>query len=238
MDQTQTLAELNQKIDALTAQVAVLTEYVEDQRRRQREWDELKADLTPVAMDAYKVLVEQLEEVEPYMQLEDLLYLLKRLARNIRNIEMLLDQVESLSDLLRDTGPIVNDAVLSAIQQLDALERRGYFAFVKEAQYVADNIVGHFGPEDVRQLGDNIVTILTTVKQMTQPEIMGMMQNLAGGLRRVEAHPETVDISFRSLLRQLRDPQTRRGLAITLGMLRAMGAEQPSGNGAATPQVN
>lgn len=234
MDQTQTLAELNQKIDALTAQVAVLTEYVEDQRRRQREWDELKADLTPVALDAYQVLVEQLEEVEPYMQMEDLLYLLKRLARNVRNVEMLLDQVESLSDLLRDAGPIVNDAMLSAVQQLDALERRGYFAFLKETQYVADNIVSHFGPEDVRQLGDNIVTILTTVKQMTQPEIMGMMQNLAGGLRRAEAHPEAVDISFRSLLRQLRDPQTRRGLAITLGMLRAMGAEQPSGNGATT----
>ncbi|MCS6843282.1 MAG: DUF1641 domain-containing protein [Caldilineales bacterium] len=232
MDQTQTLAELSQKIDALTAQVAVLTEYVEEQRRRQREWDELKADLTPVALDAYQVLVEQLQEVEPYVRLEDLAHLLKRLVRNLPNIEMLLDQVESLSDLLHDAGPIVNDAVLSAIQQLDMLDRRGYFAFLKETQYVADNIVSHFGPEDVRQLGDNVVTILTTVKQMTQPEIMGMMQNLAGGLRRVEAHPEAVDISFRSLLRQLRDPQTRRGLAITLGMLRAMGAEQPAGNGA------
>jgi uncharacterized protein YjgD (DUF1641 family) len=129
--------------------------------------------------------------------------------------------------------PILNDAVLMSVQQLDTLERRGYFRLLKEGQYVLDNIVDHFGPEDVRQLGDNAVTILTTVKQMTQPEIMGMMQNLAGGLRLAEIAPEQLDTSFWSLLKQLRDPQTRRGLAITLGMLRAVGAEGPAGNGAA-----
>jgi uncharacterized protein YjgD (DUF1641 family) len=62
---------------------------------------------------------------------------------------------------------------------------------------------------------------------------MGMMQNLAGGLRLAEGQPEQLDTSFWSLLKQLRDPQTRRGLAITLGMLRAVGAEGPSGNSAA-----
>lgn len=233
-DQTQVLQELNRKIDMLTAQMQVLSDYVYEQRRRQQEWDELKGDLTPVALDAYQVVVEQLDEIEPYVQLEDMLHLLKRLARNTHNIEMLLDQVESLSDLGRDAMPILNDAVLMSVQQLDALERRGYFRLLKEGQYVLDNIVDHFGPEDVRHLGDNVVTILTTVKEMTQPEIMGMMQNLAGGLRQAEAEPQVVDTSFRGLLRQLRDPQTRRGLAITLGMLRAVGTEPTTaGNGAA-----
>jgi uncharacterized protein YjgD (DUF1641 family) len=231
MDQSQTLVELNAKIDALTAQLGVLTDYVEDQRRRQREWDDLKSDLTPIAMDAYQVAVEQFEELEPYVQLEDLIYLVKRVARNTRNVEMLLDQVESLSDLVHDASPIVNDAVLMAVEQMDAMERRGYFRLVKEGQVVLDNIVDAFGPEDVRQLGDNVVTILTTVKQMTQPEIMGMMQNLAGGLRKAEAQPSDASTSMWSLLKQFRDPQTRRGLAITLGMLRAVGAEpSPSGN--------
>lgn len=233
MDQTQTLLELNQKMDALAAQLQALTDHVQEQRRRQQEWDELRADLTPVALDAYQVVVEQLNELEPYVQLEDLLFLLKRVARNTRNIEMLLDQVESVTDLAKDVAPILNDAVLMSVQQLDALERRGYFRLMKEGQYVLDNIVDHFGPDDVRQLGDNAVTILTTVKQMTQPEIMGMMQNLAGGLRMAERQPEQVDTSFRSLFRQLRDPQTRRGLAITLGMLRAVGAEGPASDGVA-----
>ena len=233
MDQTQTLVELNQKVDALTTQLSVLTEYVEDQRRRQRELDDLKADLTPIAMEAYQVAVEQFSELEPYVQLEDLLYLVKRLARNTHNIEMVLDQVESLSDLVKDASPIVNDAVLMAVEQMDTMERRGYFRLAKEGQVVLDNIVDAFGPEDVRQLGNNVVTILTTVKQMTQPEIMGMMQNLAGSMRTAESQPQEVSTSMWSLLKQFRDPQTRRGLAITLGMLRAVGAETPpASNGA------
>ena len=68
------------------------------------------------------------------MQLEDLLHLVKRVARNTHNIEMVLDQVESLSDLVRDATPIVNDAVLMAVEQLDAMERRGYFRLPRRAR--------------------------------------------------------------------------------------------------------
>ena len=231
MDQTQVLLELNQKLDRLTGQMEEMTEFVESQRRRQREWDDLKADLTPVAMDMYQVAVEQLSEVEPYVQLEDLLYLVKRLARNTRNIEQLLDQVESVSDLLQDAGPIVNDAFLTAVQQMDVMERKGYFRLIKEGQYVLDNVVDAFGPQDVRQLGDNVVTILMTIKEMTQPEVMTMAQNLAGTMRKTEAQPEEVNTSLWSILKQLRDPQTRRGLAVTLEMLKAVGADQTSTNG-------
>ena len=238
MDQTQVLLELNQKLDRLTGQMEEMTEFVESQRRRQREWDDLKADLTPVAMDMYQVAVEQLSEVEPYVQLEDLLYLVKRLARNTRNIEQLLDQVESVSDLLQDAGPIVNDAFLTAVQQMDVMERKGYFRLIKEGQYVLDNVVDAFGPQDVRQLGDNVVTILMTIKEMTQPEVMTMAQNLAGTMRKTEAQPEEVNTSLWSILKQLRDPQTRRGLAVTLEMLKAVGADQPSTNGSTTINSN
>ena len=238
MDQTQVLLELNQKLDRLTGQMEEMTEFVESQRRRQREWDDLKADLTPVAMDMYQVAVEQLSEVEPYVQLEDLLYLVKRLARNTRNIEQLLDQVESVSDLLQDAGPIVNDAFLTAVQQMDVMERKGYFRLIKEGQYVLDNVVDAFGPQDVRQLGDNVVTILMTIKEMTQPEVMTMAQNLAGTMRKTEAQPEEVNTSLWSILKQLRDPQTRRGLAVTLEMLKAVGADQTSTNGSTTINNN
>ena len=80
-------------------------------------------------------------------------------------------------------------------------------------------------------LGDNVVTILMTIKEMTQPEIMAMAQNLAGTMRKTEAQQEEVPTSVWSIFKQLRDPQTRRGLALTLDMLKAVGAEQPAANG-------
>ena len=71
---------------------------------------------------------------------------------------------------------------------------------------------------------------------MTQPEVMNTVQNLAGTMRMVEAQPEQVDTSMWGIVRQLRDPQTRRGLAMTLQMLRAVGDEQskPTNGGPAT----
>ena len=50
-----------------------------------------------------------------------------------------------------------------------------------------DQVVTSFTEEDVRQLGDNVVLILNTVKAMTQPEIMNMVNNYHGSGREVES---------------------------------------------------
>ncbi len=235
MDQSPVSPGLEDKLDsllsqvqALNAQVQVLAEYADEQRRRQREWDDLRADLSPVMNEVYVAAVEQLSEVEPYVRLEDMLALVKRLARNTHNIEYLLDQVESFADLAHDAAPIVNDGFATAVDALDQFERKGYFNFAKQGAYVFDNIVSSFTPDDVRQLGDNVVTILNTVKSMTQPEIMGTVQNLTGRMRQVEIAPEEAPPSLLGLLRQLRDPQVRRGMGVTLTMLKAIGEEPAS----------
>jgi len=238
--QTQTQLEaLNAKIDALTEQMAVLTDYVLDQRQRQQEWDELKEDLTPIVMEMSNVAVEELEEIEPYVQLEDILAFLKRLAANLHNFETMLDQLESVNDLVQDMTPVANDAFLVAMDQMQEMEQRGYFAVLPELKYMADNVMDAFGPEDVRALGDNVVTILTTVRSMTQPEIMTLVQKLTDSTQEAVRTPDDeLDISYLGLMKQMRDPQVRLGLARTMTLLRAMGNISPTepaanGNGAA-----
>ena len=41
-----------------------------------------------------------------------------------------------------------------------SLTARGYFEFIKESQNVVDKVVTSFSKEDVKALGDNVVTIL------------------------------------------------------------------------------
>jgi uncharacterized protein YjgD (DUF1641 family) len=82
-----------------------------------------------------------------------------------------------------------------------------------------DQIVTNFTEEDVRQLGENVVLILQTVKEMTQPEIMQLLSSTASVMRD-EAIPE--DVSMLYLLRQMRDPAVKRGLAKTLNVLRTV----------------
>lgn len=215
----QALVDLNQKVDALSAQVAFLAEEARTQQQRRQEWDELRNDLTPVAGEAYRLSVQQLDEIESYVQLEDIMRVTKRLLRNTRNLEQMLDQLEGLADLSRELSPLSQDMFLMLLTRLDEMERKGYFAFVQGGLEIMDQIVTNFSEEDVRQLGENVVLILQTVKEMTQPEIMQLLSSTATVMRE-EDIPE--DVSMMYLLRQMRDPAVKRGLAKTLNVLRTV----------------
>lgn len=233
--QTVTLEDINAKLDALAQQVAFLTRQLEEERRRREEWEDLRHDLAPILNDMYMLAVEHLEEASPYVQLEDIFRLMTRLLRNVRNLEQLLDQLESLQDLMQDMGPIAHDAFQVAVERLDEMDKKGYFPFFREAIRIIDNIVTNFTPEDVRALADNIVTILLTVKQLTQPDIMELLQELTNTYREVQTQPEKVDTSTLAILRQMRDPHVRRGLALTMQILRLISLHRPmppmNGNG-------
>ena len=172
------LAAVNRKLDQLTAQVAFLAEEAESTRRQRMMWTDLQEELSPIARDLYDVAEEELVSLQPHVELDDLLYFIRRLARNVRTFNEMLDQLESVKDFLADAAPISRELIDEVTLQMDQMERRGYFGFVRQGMYVADQIVTSFSEEDVRQLGDNIVLILNTVKALTQPEIM----NLAGNL--------------------------------------------------------
>jgi len=223
----QTIAELNQKIDALTEQVAFLAEEAQLERSRRQEWDELKNDLMPVANEVYQLSVRQLDEIEGYVQLEDIIRVTKRLVRNTRNIEQMLDQLESLSDLTREFGPLSDGIFLTVMTRLDEMERKGYFSFLQGGMDIMDEIITNFIEVDIRQLGEKVVLILETVKEMTQPEIMTLLSTSAHVMREEDV-PENV--SMRYLMRQLNDPAVRRGLAKTLNILRTVSDGQISAN--------
>ncbi len=225
MDQSLALEELNRKVDTLTTQVVFLAEEARVEKRRRQEWDELKSDLTPVASEVYQLSVRQLDEIENYVQLEDIIRVSKRLMRNTRNIEQMLDQLESLADLSREFGPISDGLFLSVMTRLDEMERKGYFAFLQGGMEIMDQIITNFSEEDVRQLGENIVLILETVKEMTQPEIMTLLSSSAHVMREDDV-PE--DVSMFAILRQLNDPAVRRGLVKTLNVLRTVSESQVS----------
>jgi len=214
----QTLLDLNQKLDKLATQVEFLTEEALRQKRRQQEWDELKDDLIPIGNDVFRLAVQQLEEIEQHARMEDVLRLLKRLMRNTRNLELMLDQLENVTELVQDVSPLSRDAFLTLMQRLDEMERKGYFVFLQGGLEIVDRVVTSFSEDDVHQLGENIVLILETVKEMTQPELMTMLRNTA----HVVKDEVPVDASLLSIVRQLNDPSVRKGLAKTLQVLKSV----------------
>ena len=53
-----------------------------------------------------------------------------------------------------------------------------------------DQVVTSFGEEDVKQLGDNVVLILNTVKSLTQPEMLNLVNGLTAGFHAAEAEAD------------------------------------------------
>lgn len=129
---------------------------------------------------------------------------------------------ESYSDLMSDLRPMAAQSMDSMTRALAEAESRGYIDFARSGVGVVDRVVTSFTSEDVEALGDNIVLILETIKEMTQPEVMQMMRSTFHEVGEIEE--SEIPPSVLSLLRQMREPEVRRGLARLLAFLRSMGS--------------
>jgi hypothetical protein len=197
------LAAFNQKLEVLSVQVGYLIEQAQETARRQRERSELLHDALPIANDALGLVTDQLAEIQEYVDLSDILRLSKRLLRNGRNLDRMLDQIESLMDLARTAGPLADSVFEKVTDQLQVAEQRGYFALAKGGAQAVDRVASSLTPADLDCLANNAVVALAAFQGVCQP---------------------VGSPSVRSLLGQMRDPDVRRGLAIVMRMLGAIGA--------------
>jgi len=213
--------DLERKIDALTEQLAFVEAELREQRARRAQWDDLRADLAPVTREAMAIAARELEGLEEFVGSDDLL----RLLRNARNIEQMVERLESGLDLLDDVAPLSREVFAKVLGALDAADRRGYFSFARAGADVVDRVVTNFSEEDVEQLADNVVLILETVKEMTQPEIMAVLYRMVAAIQKeqaaLQAHTDETP-SLLELLRKVRDPAVRRGLGRALSTLGAV----------------
>ena len=226
---TDRIAELEQKIDGLSTQVDLLVEELREQRLRRQQWDELRADLTPIAGEAMTLASNELESIQEWVQPEDMLRLLRRVLRNTKNIEDGMARYESLMDLLDDAGPLTGEAVTMILTTLEDFEQRGYFEFAQAGIGIVDKVVTAYSKEDVEALGDNVVQMLDIVKNLTQPEMLAVAQRMLDAVQRQQAAAElepTEPPGLISLAGQIRDPEVRRGLARALNTFKVVSASE------------
>jgi uncharacterized protein YjgD (DUF1641 family) len=208
---------LHQKIDFLTEQVM-------ETKRKQQEWEDLRQDLTPIVSDVFRTAVGELDQISAHFSYEDLLFLIKRLLRNTRTIITVVEQLEGAKDFIQDAGPLTKDMFQSLLHTMNEMEQKGYFVFLNGAMQIVDNIVTSFTEEDVKLLGENVVSILNTVKQLTQPEMMQTIQNALTVYQHINVEPPE-KVSMFSLMKEMNDPEVRKGLHTGLTMLKNISAD-------------
>jgi len=203
---------IDQKLDMITEELAVV-------RKQRQEFNELKEDLTIIAKDVMSTAVDELEEIAPFVQTGDYLHLLKKILQNTRNIAHVMTQFESAMDFFEDAKPVGKELFNDTLEKFDEYDQKGYFRFFKELINVGDRIIDHFGEEDVKLLGDNIITILETVKSLTQPDMLKAINNAVGIYENIDIE-DAPEYSIWKVMRELNTPEMKRGIGFVITFLK------------------
>jgi len=217
---TQQLSDINQKLDLISTELEIV-------RRKRIEKSELQKDLTIVAKDLFDTTVMEMEDIAPFVNTGDFLHLVKKILRNTQNISLVITKFESLLDFVEDSRPVTKELFNDVLIHLNELDQKGYFIFIKELFGAMDRIVEHFSVDDVRQLSANATTILETVKNMTQPEMLKAMNNAVTIYKNLDSK-DVQEVSVWTLFRELNTPEMKRGIGFVMSFLKSITKEQSS----------
>lgn len=212
------------RMDAIEEKLNVILEEIELQRAHRREMEDLKDDLMRVGKDLFQTAVMELDTVQDQFRTVDVLHLGKKLMRNVDTMAQIIEHMESIKDFLEDASPLMRESFVTLMNRLDEFDRKGYFGFVKEMGKVADNVVTSFTVEDVKKLGENIVTILNTVKSITQPDMLHAVNNALNMYKKMDLEVEE-DVSLLGLLKEMNTPEARRGMAFAVRFMKSIASQ-------------
>jgi uncharacterized protein YjgD (DUF1641 family) len=209
--QTQ-INELNQKVD-------LILQHVDQQRLKAEAIEDLINDVSIVGKDVYDSTVSELENRAIEIDPEELTLLGIKFLKNLKNFNNVLSMFESATDFVQDAGPIANEMIIDFTKKLNEVEEKGYFDFFKTATKIIDNIVTNFSTEDVQLLADNIVTILNTVKGITQPDMLNSVNNALKVYSSMEME-KVPEYSIWKLMRELNKPEMKRALGFAVTFMK------------------
>ena len=206
------IAELNQKVDTIL-------DYVNQQRLKSQAVDDLVADASIIGKDVYDSTVKALDDHEVVLDPDELRELGIRVAQNVGNFNSILDTLGSAMDLMKDVGPIANEVIIDTTKKLHEFEQKGYFEFAREFGQIIDNIVSHYGVEDVRLLSDNIVAMLEVVKNLTQPDMLRSIDNAVRIFASLEMD-EIPEYSIFKVMREMNKPEMKKTLGFFMTFMK------------------
>ncbi|MCF6222237.1 MAG: DUF1641 domain-containing protein [Flavobacteriaceae bacterium] len=202
---------IQSQIDALDKKLDLILGYVQEQKLNANVVEDLVSDLSIIGKDAYEATVEELDKRGLELDSAEITDLAITFLRNIGNIKKVMNMLEMGMDLGEEVAPIANEVIIDFTKKMHVLDQRGYFEFFKEIGPIMDNIVTGFSPKDLRELADSIVSILTMVKDMTQPEVLGTMQNAIKAFNSMETE-SVPSYSIWRVMKEMNSPEMKKAL--------------------------
>jgi uncharacterized protein YjgD (DUF1641 family) len=202
------------RLDRLEAQIAPLNASA-------KAIGELREELAPRLNEAVQALIVELADVEADFQLEDLLFLIKKIMRNVKNLNFVLDQMKNLIDFVLTAEPLLKSSVPQAISYLDDLEQRGVFRLLGTSIEVLKKVGDSYSTEDLQQIANGLVRLAGILKKLTAAEALDLLERLADLPSRVNVS-DAQAVGPWGMLRGMGDPQVQQGLGVLLELTRGL----------------
>ena len=210
-----------ERLDRIEAKLTPLSGTVESIR-------ELKEDMSPLAHNAFQVMVKELEDVETSFKLEDLLELIKRLLKSSRSITYSLNQLENVIDFITTLEPLLKSSVPQLIDYLDELEQRGVFKILLATLEIRAKVAKAYTAEDIDRIGDGLVSLLALAQKLSEPQTMAFLERLTEMPAKLDLE-KCKDIGPFGLLWASGNKEVKEGLGVLMEFTKGMGSLKHQG---------
>ncbi len=206
------ISEVNRKLDLMLEEATV-------QRQNRETITDIVDDLTIVGNDAFKGMVEGLDNAGIELDFDSINHLFLGFIRNIENINMLLMTLENVTDLMKDAGPIIKQIGIDSVDKFNEIDQKGYFEVIKQIGVALDNIMARYSREDISNLSENITLTADTLINLFDPAVIKKANNAITALKNAE--PEEVEkYSLWKMMKDMRSPEMKKGLGYMMTFMK------------------
>jgi len=203
-----------QRLDHLESLIQPLTAF-------SRAAGELREELAPRVNEAVSALIIELADVEADFRMEDLVFLVKKLMRNINNLNFALDQFKNLVDFVLIAEPLLKSSVPQLISHVDHLEQNGVFRLITVGTEVLKKVGSTYSVEDMRQIGDGLVHFIGILKKLTAPAALDLLDRAADLPARVDVS-RAQPVGFWGMIGAMGDKEIQQGLGVLMELTKGL----------------
>jgi len=209
---------MNQKLDLILEETAM-------QKQNRDTVTDLVDDLSLVSRDAFKSMVDGLDDAGIEVDGEEFNHLILNFIRNIDNINMLFHTMESITDLLKDVSPVIKQIGTDATGKFNEFDEKGYFEVLNQISMAMENIMARYSKNDLQHLSDNITTVMDTMLAITDPAIMKKVSLLAGTFRELD-QSSVPEYSIWKAMREMNKPDMKKSLGYIMTFLKMLNEDK------------
>ncbi len=203
--------EINRKLDLLIEEVTI-------QRQSREAINDLVDDVAVIGKDVFRTAVTELDNAGVELDGENLRDLGFRLIRNIDNMGMVLEMLESLTDLAKDATPIVRQIGLDGVKKFHEFEQKGYFEILNQIGIAMDTIVSRYSKEDLNKLSDNLVHVFDTLTIVSDKKVLEKIDAIFSTLRDIRTE-EVKEFSVWRVIKDFNKPEFKKSIGFMMAFL-------------------